>query len=158
MKKNEKRMILILVIITIIAIIALVMMNNGKKEKQVASTDAPEQEVPKEEFVDVLEDGTKLNKSEQLQKAKKLEGLDITDFQLTENNNQTVLLGTITNNTNTKQGGYVADITILDKQGKKMITVQNYIGPLEPGQSTQLNTSLNLDYANAYDFTIAKAK
>ena len=158
MKKNEKRMILVLVIITIIAIIALVIMNKGKKETPTNSNSTTEQSAPKEEFVDVLEDGTKLNKSEQLKKAKKLEGLDITDFQLTESDNQTVLLGTITNNTTTQQGGYVADITILNKQGKEMVTVKSYIAPLEPGQSTQLNTSMTLDYANAYDFTITKAK
>ncbi len=153
MKKDSKRLKIILIVISIIAIVLLIITNNKNK-----SVDQSEKEVQKEEFIDILDDGTKLNTSEQLQKMKTLEGLDIMELQLTEKDNQTVLIGTITNNLTTQLGGYLADITILDEQGSEMTTIQTYIPPLTSGQSTKLKVTIESDYANAYDVTIAKAK
>ena len=149
MKAKEKKMIIILVAITIIAIIALIIMrsNNGKKEEEKA---------PEEEFVEVLEDGTRLNTSDKLHEKKTFEGMEITNFQLTENGNVTLLLGTITNTTGTKQGDYPVNIKVVDKNQKEIITVAAYMPPLEPGESTQLSTNATFDYANAYDFSISR--
>ena len=152
MKKKEKRMILILVAITVIAIVALVIMRSGKKD----DTTNAEAEAPKEEFVDVLEDGTRLNTSNKLHETKKFEGMEITNFQLTEKGNVTLLLGTITNKTETKQGGFPVDVKIVDKQGNELITVAAYMPPLEAGESSQLSTNATFDYANAYDFSISR--
>ena len=82
--------------------------------------------------------------------------MEITDFQLTEKDNVTLLLGTITNTSNEKKGGYPVNIKVVDKQGNEIITVAAFFGELEPGQSTQLSTSATFDYANAYDFSITK--
>ena len=109
-----------------------------------------------EEFVNVLEDGTRLNKSDKLHEKKEFDGMEITDFQLTEKENVTLLLGTITNTSNEKKGGYPVNIKVVDKQGNEIITVAAFFGELEPGQSTQLSTSATFDYANAYDFSITK--
>ena len=77
-------------------------------------------------------------------------------MQLTEKENVTVLLGTITNNTEETRGGYPVDIKIIDKEGNEIITVGGYIGEIKPGESMQLNSSATFDYANAYDFEIMK--
>ena len=82
--------------------------------------------------------------------------MEITNFQLTEKDNVTLLLGTVTNTSSTTKGGYPVNVTVVDKQGNEIITVAAFLGPLEPGQSTQFSTSATFDYANAYDFSITK--
>ena len=150
MKKKEKRMIAILVAITIVAIIMLIMMKGNKKEEEEQS------EPPKEEFVNVLEDGTRLNTSNKLHETKKFEGLEITNFQLTEKGEVTLLLGTITNTSSTSQGGFPVDIKVVDKEGNQIAKVGLFLPPVEPGESTQLSTNATADFANAYDFSISR--
>lgn len=152
MKKEEKRMILIIILVGVIIIGGLLIFRNGKNKDK----EQPQENIVKEEFVEVLGDGTRLNTSDKLSQTKTIDGLEITNFQLTEKNNVTVLLGTITNKTSVVKGDYAVDIKILDKQGNEIVTVGGYIGKLQPGQSTQLNSSATFDYANAYDFEITK--
>ena len=155
MKKKEKRMIGIIILIGIIIIAILMIISNIKKQKNNNET-ASEENVVTEEFVDVLDDGTKLNTSDKLHETKEFDGMQISNFQLTENNNVTLLLGTITNVSDSTKGGYPVNITILDKEGNEIVTVGGYIQELSAGESAQLNTSATFDYANAYDFTITK--
>lgn len=152
MKKQEKRMILIIVLVGVIVIGGILLFKNSNKPKENGTQEEPK----KEEFVKVLDDGTRLNTSDKLSKTKTFDGLEISNFQLTEKNNVTVLLGTITNKTNGEKGDYPINIKILDKQGNEIVTVGGYIGKLQPGESTQLNSSASFDYANAYDFEISK--
>ena len=44
------------------------------------------------------------------------------------------------------------------KNEKEITTIGGYIGEVNPGESTQLNSSATFDYANAYDFRIEKTK
>ena len=148
MKNKEKKMILILVAITAIAIIGLLIIKGSKDNKEEENT------APKEEFVNVLEDGTRLNTSSKLHETKKFEGMEISNFQLTEKGDVTLLLGTITNTSGAKQGGYPVDIKVVDKQQQEIATVAAYMPPLEAGQSAQLSTNATADFSNAYDFTI----
>lgn len=151
MDKSEKRMIAILVAITIIVIIVAIIWNNNTKNKKVE-----ENTTSKEEFVNVLEDGTRVNNSNKLHEKKIYDGLEITDFQLTEKNNVSLLLGKVTNTSTTTKGGYPVYVKIIDKQGNEIITIEAFLGELEPGKSTQFNTSATFDFANAYDFIITK--
>ena len=155
MSKNEKIGIGVLVLITVIVIIVAVVLSNRNKEDN--STDNVQAtNTQTEEFVNVLSDGTKVNTSDKLHETKTFDGMEISNFQLTENGNVTLLLGTITNTSTEKKGGYPISITILDKDGNELTVVAAYIGELEPGESTQLNTSATFDYINAYDFEITK--
>ena len=106
--------------------------------------------------MNILEDGTKYNTSEKLQETKKIEGIEISDMQLTQKDNVTLLLGTITNTSDTTQGGYPVAIKVMDKDGNEITTIVAYIGTLEPGKTTQLNTSKTIDCVNAYDLSITK--
>lgn len=151
MKNNEKKFILILIVISII-IIAIVAINTNNQKKENTNTNTNNEE----KYVDVLQDGTKLNKSSKLQETKTIDGMEVSDFQLTSNGNVTILLGTITNKSNEVKGDYPVSIKILDEKGNEIITVGGYIGELQPGKSTQLNCSATFDYANAYDFEITK--
>jgi preprotein translocase subunit YajC len=153
MKKQEKRMILILLAVLAIVIIALVINKNAKKENKENKAETANNTVT-EEFVQVLEDGTKLNTSEQLNKTKQVGAYKFENMQLTEQGSQTVLLADVTNTSSSATNMQLLDVTLLDKNGKEIVTIGGIISPLQPGAKTQFNTSMTLDYANTYDFKI----
>ena len=148
MKKKEKRMILILIIISILIMGIIWIATKPKKEKV--------EENGVEEFVQVLEDGTKLNTSDKLKEEKTVDGLKIGNIQLTEKNGQLVLLADVTNPTTKTSDTFLVDITLYDKTGKELTTVTGLIIPIKPGESTQLNAGITEKYAIAYDFNVVK--
>lgn len=151
MKAKEKRMIAILLLVLVIAIIIFVATKNKKGDKNEGT---PVENKPVEEFVQVLEDGTKLNISTKLNEAKEVKGFRFENIQFTEQNGQSVLLADVTNNTGKATDFTLLDLILLDKNGKEIVKLGGIISPLQPGAKTQLNTSMTLDYANAYDFKI----
>ena len=151
MKKKEKRMILILLVVLVIAVVIFVVSKNKKGNKENT-----EENKVVEEFVQVLEDGTRLNTSTKLNEMKKFEGLEFGNIQLTNSNGQSVLLADVKNTTQAETGLMLVDVTLYDKNGNELGTVGGIISPLKPGESKQFNTSMTIDYANAYDFKITK--
>ena len=149
MKKKEKRMILILVVVSILIIGVIWLVTRPKKEEIV------ENEVV-EEFVQVLDDGTKLNISSKLQEEKTINGLKIGNIQLTEKNGQLVLLADVTNPTEKDSEIFLIDIILYDKTGKEIATVPGIVSPIKAGGKTQLNAGITEKYANAYDFKVVK--
>ena len=141
-------MILILVIVSILIVGIIWVVTRPNKEK-VEENDV-------EEFVQVLEDGTKLNTSDKLKEEKTVDGLKIGNIQLTEKNGQLVLLADVTNPTTKTSDTFLVDITLYDKTGKELTTVTGLIIPIKPGESTQLNAGITEKYANAYDFKVVK--
>ena len=152
MKKNEKIMILVLLVILVVAIIIFATRGNKKVENN--ENTVVENNTTVEEFVQVLDDGTKLNTSTKLNQAKDVNGLRFENIQFTEQNGQSVLLADVTNNTGKATDFTLVDVILLDKNGKEIVTLGGIISPLQPGAKTQFNTSMTLDYANAYDFKI----
>ena len=156
MQKKEKRMIAILLIILIIAIAVFVINNNKNKEngKNAKNENTAYENEDPEEFVQVLEDGSKINTSEELNKTKQIGTYKFENIQLAEQNNQTVLLANVTNTGNKATEMQLVDITLLNKNGEEIITIGGIIEALEPGANTQFNSSMTLDYTNVYDFKI----
>lgn len=152
MKPNEKKLILILLIITVI--VAIIFFATREKKNTEDTNTAVEENNVVEEFVQVLEDGTKLNTSTKLNEAKEVNGLKFENIQLTEQNGQSVLLADVTNNSDKTTDLTLVDVVLLDKDGNEIVTVGGIISPLQAGEKTQFNTSMTLDYANAYDFRI----
>ena len=146
---------LIIIGVAIIITVGIFFITRGKGNKEEVEI-GEEENIVEEEFVNVLSDGTKLNTSDKLQEKKKVGGLEVRKFQLTEQGNSTILLGTITNTSSTEQGGYDVEIVVVDKTGKELGRIPAYIKKLQPGESTQLNTGITGDYANAYNFSINK--
>jgi len=153
MEKSGKKA-LILIIIAGVIVVGIITLIKVFTDSQEEANNVQQQAT--EEFVEVLEDGTKLNVSNKLEEVKTFEGMEITDIQITEKDNVTLLLGTVTNKSDKNQGGYPVEVVVLNKEGKEIKTVAAYIKELKPGESTQLSTSATSDYANAYDFTIRK--
>lgn len=152
MSKKEKRGLLILILVAIAIITTLAIITN-RKGKEVNS-DATEENKVVEEFVQVLEDGTKLNISTKLSETKIVDGLKIGNIQLTMQNGQSVLLADAENDTGKDIDIMLLDIILLDKNGNELTTIAGIVGNLKAGEKQQLNSSVTSDYANAYDFRV----
>lgn len=156
MKKQKKRakqisetILIILIVLILFAMIITVM--------KVASriNDGDSEDINKrEEFVQVLDDGTKLNTSTRLRRTKTVDGLKFENIQLTTKQGQSVLLADVENNTGKDIDVMLLDIILLDKNGNKLATIGGIIGDLKEGEKQQLNSSVVSDYANAYDFQV----
>lgn len=150
MKSKEKTVIAILVAITIVVIIVTIVVKSGKKQEEVKTENVEESSST------VLEDGTVLNVSDKLHETKKFEGMEISNIQLTETEKETLLIATVTNTSETEQGGYPIKVKMIDEQGNEIKTIDAYIGELQPGKSTKISTSATYDAKNVHDFIIMK--
>lgn len=115
-----------------------------------------QQEVKVENYVEVLNDGTKLNKSNKLSETKKLDGMEITAIQLTNRNGVSRILATVTNKTNEEIKLTPVKLTLYDDKNQVLEQVNGLISPMKVGESVQLNVGITVDYANAYDLKIEK--
>lgn len=160
MKKNEKKMILILVIVSIVIIgIIYLATRPSKNESESITTKESTTNENVEEFVQVLGDGKKLNNSTKLNETKKVNGLEFSKIYLTEKDNSTDLIATVKNNTGkdiTKMT--FVKVTLWDKEGKNIATLDGAIAPIKAGEEKQFQLNSTLDYANAYDLKIEITK
>lgn len=154
MKENEKKLILILFIVLIIAIIIFGLNKEENKDK-IENKNIEIQNNITEEFVQVLEDGTKLNTSSKLKETKQIGVYKFENIQLTEQDGQSVLLADVTNISQSETRAKLVDVILLDKDGNEIVKLEGgIISPLEPGGKTQFNSSMTFDFANAYDLEI----
>ena len=153
MKRNERKWILVLVAITVLLIIVLIVKNS---KKEVAKENTKQLGANTQEYVQVLEDGTKLNTSTKLKETKKLDNLEIGNIQLTNKNGQSVLLADVKNTGSMETQVMLINIVLLDENKAEIATVPGIISPLKVGESTQLNTSMQQDYTGIYDFRVVK--
>ena len=151
MKKKEAIFILFLIAI-VVAIIVMGAVKNNKGKK------SNEKEGENKVNYEVLEDGTKLNKSSKVNEDKTYR-LKFSNIQLTENGDLTSLVADVTNTTSTATSDFtMVDLTFYDEAGNSLGSTIGLIKPLAAGETTQLNASLTLDYANAYDLKITEHK
>ncbi|MBO5478519.1 MAG: hypothetical protein J6A04_02235 [Clostridia bacterium] len=152
MKKKEKRMIAIIVIVGIIIVGGLLIWRNATNKSEPKQG---ENQVT-EKYVDVLEDGTKLNKSNKLKEIKKVDGLEIGNIQLTYQNGMAVILGDVKNTTSNDIGLTVIELTLYDEKNNVIDKIEGFVSPVKAGETVQLNMGVSADYANAYDFKVVK--
>lgn len=152
MKKKEKRMILIILLVSVVIIAGLLIWKNSSENKG----EKTEENTVEEKYVDTLDDGTKLNKSNKLKETKKLGELEITGIQLTYANGIAVILGNVTNTGNKDIDLTPIELTLYDDQGNELEKLDGIISPVKAGETVQLNIGISADYSNAYDFKIEK--
>lgn len=148
--KQKKLIIITIVIVVILLILCLASYFSLKSFNSKKSTNE------QENFVQILEDETKVNLSPKLSETKQVDGLEISNITLKESGNITQLLGTITNKTEEEMAESIIKIAFIDKEGNEMTSIETYIKKLQPGESTGLNASTTFDYSNAYDIKITK--
>ena len=67
-----------------------------------------------------------------------------------------MFLAKVTNKGSEKIEKTLIDIELYDKAGSKMVTIPGVIPELDPEENMQLNTTLQIDYTNAYDLKLIK--
>lgn len=151
-RKNNKRVVILLIIVVFLIILVTFLFSKNVDEQNnenVAKVNNVE-----ESYVEEIEAGVKINKSTKLNEAKEVNGLLVTNIQLTAESGITTLLADVTNNTGNRTEAKVVNITLLDYEGQELTTVTGIIKELNVGETTQLNISLTSDYVNAYDFRV----
>ena len=158
MSKKTKKIIiaLIIVVIIVIAIVAFVLMKSKGTKNNGNNTAGTSGNTANEQYVQMLDDGTKLNTSSKLGEAKKVGDLTFENIQLTSEGGQTILLADVTNTGKKATDTVLVDIKLLDENGNEIVTVGGIVQPLEAGAKTQFKTSMTIDYANAYDFEVTE--
>ena len=148
--KKSARIVIILIIVLIVILIFVIQRNFYRNDGEVS----PGQNNTVDSYVEEIEAGVKINKSTKLNEAKDVNGLLITNIQLTTESGMTTLLADVINNTGSKTEVQTVDITLLDNDGQELTTVTGIISELEAGATTQLNIAMTSDYINAYDFKV----
>lgn len=163
-KKNVRLIWIILIIIVAVGVIVTINLSNNKKDAKPAQQQSQvgngqqEETKPVEKYVQVLEDGTKLNISEKIKQTKKVGDLEISNIQITYQNGVTNILATVTNTSSKKSELQNVSIVLSDDEGNTIYTLRGVLEETEPNGTSQLNTSITADFANSYDFTISKTK
>ncbi len=143
--------IVILIIIGIILITTLSQNSKKTKEEELNQNQSSNQE----SYVEEIEDGIKINKSTKLNEAKEVDGLQISNIQLTTEGGMTTLLADVTNNSGAKTPVKQIEITLVREDGSEIAKITGIINELEVGATTQLNISTTSDYVEAYDFLVS---
>lgn len=161
MKKSEIKPIFILTIIAILilAVILIARNNNAKKNAQNAQANTTEENTVEEKYVQVLNDGTKLNDSEKLNKDRSFEGqsdIELSNIQLTSKDGITNLLCDVKNNSSTPLKLQEVYVILRDENGNEIDRIPSILEDIQPGETKQFSTFVTADYANAYDFTMIK--
>lgn len=154
-KKGINLITLILIILVIIIAITVIVKITGKNsnKKQTNGVQNQEQE---EKFVKVLENGEKLNTNSKLNENKSIEGLELSNIQLTYKDGITNLLCDVRNTSKKNIKMQEVEIVLLDEDGNTIYKMPGVIEEIEAGATKQFNTSITADFANAYDFKIVK--
>lgn len=151
MNKNQKRwMILVIIVVAVIVILAIVYSRRGEGEE----ISQGEREQKEETYVTELEDGTKLNTSEEFNNEKRYGNLVIRNMQYTEQNGMTVMLADVTNEGSTVHEPEIVTITIYGENNEVITELHPAIGRIEPGETIKINASTTADVANAKDYEI----
>jgi flagellar basal body-associated protein FliL len=160
MQKNQKKgktksisifQVIIIIVFVVIIAISIIRIVKDKKENS-DNKNANENNV--ESYVEEIQTGVKINKSTKLNEAKQVDGLNVSNIQLTTSNGMTTLLAEVTNDTEAASNLKVVEISLLNQKGEVLNTATGIINELKPGEKTELNVTLTSDFVNAYDFTI----
>ena len=147
-RRKELKVIVAFIVVFIIVLIAIIIKVN-KKDAQPTSTED-------ESYVQEMNDGISINKSTKLNEAKLLNGLLISNIQLTEKDGMTTLLADVTNKTEQKTELKKLKIVLLDESGNEIATMMAFVNAINAGETTQLNASTTSNYIRAYDLQVVE--
>ena len=166
-KQKEIKLVNLLLVLVAIIVVIIVIRNIIKKnksdnndmmwgtaEKQIEQEKESDRSF--EEFVQVLEDGTKVNISSKLKEDKALDNLKITDISLTYKDNATRLLAVVENNQEEDTEITNIEVELIDKQGNTIRKFNGIIEGIKAGEKAKLNCSITTDCVNAYNLLLRK--
>lgn len=148
MRNREKGIMLMIIIITILIISIIWVISKGKEGKEDKTSNT--------EFIQVEDDGSKVNTSDKVKETREIEGVTIENIRITEKNGQTELVADATNTTEQIKSRFLVNIILLDKAGNEIGRIPGVIGEMQPGETIEMHAGITEDYANVYDFRIEK--
>ena len=162
--RKETKIIIVVVIVWVVILVGIAISRKGKKEEtnnggtqvQTQQTEGQTQQEEKEEYVQKLQDGSKVNISEQLRTERKLGELEIKNIQLVAVGEMTTLVADVENPTNKDVEEQKIKIEILNKNGEVITELRGKIDEVPAGGTAQINMAVTADVANAYDFKVSK--
>lgn len=140
MSKKKKTIIIIMGIIILIAVIIGVTLVYIKYENSVKVTK--------------LKDGTIVNKSNNFKNNKTSNELTLSDIKYEYKDNETVISGKLTNNSDKEVEEKMIEVVLLDKQHNEIGIVYIYIDELSSKTSKNVTGSIDQNYIEAYDYYI----
>ena len=149
-RKGQLKIIILIGIIAIVIVISAIIINVNKMKK------VEETQPQEESYVQEMDDGISINKSTKLNEAKLVNGLLISNIQLTEKGGMTTLLADVTNKTEQKTELKKLKIVLLDESGNEIATMMAFVNAINAGETTQLNASTTSNYIRAYDFKVVE--
>ena len=148
MKTSKKNLILLLIVVVLVIIIMIFFVVMNRKGKDT------NENVVENNDTNFTDQEGKVNTSEKLKETKILNGLEIKNIQLTNKNNQSMLLAEIENKTGKETQEILINVIFSDKEGNQIGKIGGMIAPLKDGEKTKLSSSSMKDYSNAYNFEI----
>ena len=162
-KKGKIILIGIIILVIIIGLIIGVVINKKEDpQEQVGTVDKEEEKQEEEEIEEKytvkLEDGSKINVSEEFNTTKRYKDLEISNIQYTEKNGITVLLADVKNIGTSKHEIEIVKIAILGENGETITELNPIIGEIEVGETIKINANVSADVVNAKDLRIEEAE
>lgn len=149
-RKGQLKIIILIGIIAIVIVISAIIINVNKMKK------VEETQPQEESYVQEMDDGISINKSTKLNEAKLVNGLLISNIQLTEKGGMTTLLADVTNKTEQKTEFKKLKIILFDEENNEIATMLAFVNGIDAGATTQLNASTTSNYIKAYDFKVVE--
>lgn len=154
MKNKEKRGVIVLVIVALVimfCIRACAKSKINKNNKIMTNSNIENQE----KYTIQLDDGTKLNNSEELKNVKKYRTIEISDIQVTSTDGNTTILANAKNTGNDTFEREIVTIVLIDEDGMQVAEIPAVIPKIEVGKTGKINANVSsADVANIKDFEI----
>ena len=150
-----------MIAVVLIAVVLIVVLSTNKKnDTQLGQGgNTSQEEVENEEkYTTELDDGTKINTSEEFGKTKTYNNLEISNMQFTSKDGMTVLLADVKNNGSTEHKAEIVKIELLGENGEVLTDGKPVIGDIKPGETAKINVSFMGDHTNAKDFKITSVE
>lgn len=160
MTEKEKKVVFTLIGIMVVILIIAVCVNiftKGKTNTEATDNNqvTSENVQNEEKYVTNLNDGTKLNNSEELKKVKKYKDIEISGIQITKNNiGNTVILANAKNTANTDFKGETVKLTLIGENGETIVELKALMPNIKAGETEQFDHTITADFANIKDFKL----
>ena len=162
MTDKEKKVVFTLIAIMVIILIVVIIVkqvgggndNTNTANMNGTSTTNTTNTANEEKYTTELNDGTKLNTSEDLQGVKTYNNLEFSNIQVSSQNGRTVILADVKNNASTDHEAEIVKLTLLGENDEVIDVTYPVMPTIPAGGTEQLNSTTTADVANFKDFRI----
>ena len=159
MTDKEKKVVFTLIAIMVIILIVVIIVKQvggGDDNTNTATMNGTSTtNTANEQYTTELNDGTKLNTSEDLQNVKTYKDLQISSPQVTSDGNNTVIIAQVKNNGTTDFEPEIVKLTLLGENNEVIDVAYPVMPSTTAGGTAQLEATFSgVDVANFRDFTI----